>query len=580
MTFFRKLRHRHVPLKQAINDEVSHCLPSFSLPTNPKDIRPQQTEVSHLPSRDANTEIVQFFLYDLLCFKEHQLVQRWPQWILETVAYWDGTGADLRDLNDDFEALCPTSAGYAKLDSSFTKAVRPDGDCRRHIGSAVEKTIRRLKSKEENEKRAHEDWARLKSGSSRRSYDLESMRAGFANSVVDHDSHSSTRPYAPPTHASNAISQQSSYHTAIPFHHASAPSTRRCFSLASRRTGSTAPSNALHRRPRAGSETLSNLAAPVSGASLSHNTFSTARTSPPGSIQNGEYVSMMNAYEANVPPLTRENLIQATDPTKAHVSNSSASAMWRRASTSQSGYKSTRMEASSEYHTAAGSITRSSTISGQRYRPRDPPQSIVAGRVASSSTRRGIQYPQTLHSENPGQHQVESNATLSHYSSATSLYYSCRESPSEGHPQSSTERSVQRSGYGSSQSTPESLLEPSSEWHDASDTVGNDHKVQPALQERCVQSFASRSRSVNTAAADTAAFAKAECIGFSYQTSEERHEVGLREVERIHGMVQNFRRDSHVPMGPSMRQLNPATGRPFPTLVETIQVTEALRGIR
>lgn len=79
------------------------------------------------------------------------------------------------------------------------------------------------------------------------------------------------------------------------------------------------------------------------------------------------------------------------------------------------------------------------------------------------------------------------------------------------------------------------------------------------------------SRSAKTATTDKELFEKAEHIEFSFQPTEERREVGLREVERMHRVVQRFRRNSHAPLGPHIRQLNPATRRPFPTLVETIQ---------
>ncbi|KAJ4301223.1 hypothetical protein N0V90_003314 [Kalmusia sp. IMI 367209] len=132
---------------------------------NPRDVKEQQSEPQSLPGPEASVHDVRFFLYHVLTFKGNKIAKRWPQWVLETVAFWDGDGTVLRQFDGDFARLCPVSAGYAKLDGKTTYAESPSGDCRMHIAQALERTIKNLKAKEENKHKLHQEWLAIQRGS-------------------------------------------------------------------------------------------------------------------------------------------------------------------------------------------------------------------------------------------------------------------------------------------------------------------------------------------------------------------------------------------------------------------------------
>ena len=113
--------------------------------------------------------------------------------------------------------------------------------------------------------------------------------------------------------------------------------------------------------------------------------------------------------------------------------------------------------------------------------------------------------------------------------------------------------------------------------------------------EACV----SHSRPVNNCKVDENAFNQADFIKFKAQPSQARTDVvelemaskgllknpkhyasesSLYDRARMHGMIPRFRQSLKDPICPSIRFINPMTGEPRQTLVETIEEKEILEG--
>jgi hypothetical protein len=130
----------------------------FTLPTSTKEVEEQLTVPKQLPAPNADTDEVRYFLYHVLTYKGNKVARRWPQWVLETCAYWTGTGAELRGWSKDFQLLVPKSAGHAELDKRSRHAERPDGDCRLAIAEVMEKTVKRMIAEENGAAVNRQEW--------------------------------------------------------------------------------------------------------------------------------------------------------------------------------------------------------------------------------------------------------------------------------------------------------------------------------------------------------------------------------------------------------------------------------------
>ncbi|KAF9730415.1 hypothetical protein PMIN02_009515 [Paraphaeosphaeria minitans] len=166
MPSWKNLLKRHsIPISEAPIDEERCKDPNeFHLPTNPKDVKLQESEPQSLPSAEDSEHAVRFFLYHVLTFRGNKVAKRWPQWVLETVSYWNGDGRALRALEGDLTHLCPMSAGYAQLDYKVAPESGPSGDCRTHIGLVLSGKIRKLKENESRRAKAQEEWRATRRG--------------------------------------------------------------------------------------------------------------------------------------------------------------------------------------------------------------------------------------------------------------------------------------------------------------------------------------------------------------------------------------------------------------------------------
>ncbi|KAF2242640.1 hypothetical protein BU26DRAFT_129804 [Trematosphaeria pertusa] len=135
----------------------------YHLPTNLRDVEKNihRSEPRDIPLPDADYHEVRYFLYQTLTYGPYEIAKQWPQWVLETVAAWTGTGAAFRALRtEDIHRLCPLNAGHAELDISVKVARSPPPECRSQIGAVIAKTVSRLKSKASNEKGSRPDTVR------------------------------------------------------------------------------------------------------------------------------------------------------------------------------------------------------------------------------------------------------------------------------------------------------------------------------------------------------------------------------------------------------------------------------------
>ncbi|KAF2652538.1 hypothetical protein K491DRAFT_681260 [Lophiostoma macrostomum CBS 122681] len=118
-----------------------------------------------LPSTSADVHEVRYFLYHLLTLKADEVGRKWPQWVLETCAAWDGTGADLRDIDESkLRLLCPASWGKCLIYGREELELTCPPQCRVEIGKVIERTVSRLKNKEEMKGTLHLQWQQTRNG--------------------------------------------------------------------------------------------------------------------------------------------------------------------------------------------------------------------------------------------------------------------------------------------------------------------------------------------------------------------------------------------------------------------------------
>jgi hypothetical protein len=141
----------------------------FHLPTSLRQVQNQihRTEPESLPDEDANKHEVQYFLYQLLTVDSYRIAKSYPQWVLETCAFWRGTGADLRFMTDkEMKLICPLDSGHCTLEKKQNTTLYPSPDCRAMIGETIGQVVKKLKAKEDEKARLEREWKETQLGSS------------------------------------------------------------------------------------------------------------------------------------------------------------------------------------------------------------------------------------------------------------------------------------------------------------------------------------------------------------------------------------------------------------------------------
>ncbi|KAF2463524.1 uncharacterized protein BDR25DRAFT_319900 [Lindgomyces ingoldianus] len=134
---------------------------AFDLPDNLKQVVRglHKTPPETLPDKTADYHEVQVFLYQLLTVQEYKVAKFWPQWVLETVAQWKGTGADFLALDRKaLEKLCPLDQGHVRLAPRQATESFPPPECRERIGMAIATRVAELKRKEEQRDKVRKEW--------------------------------------------------------------------------------------------------------------------------------------------------------------------------------------------------------------------------------------------------------------------------------------------------------------------------------------------------------------------------------------------------------------------------------------
>ncbi|KAF2003546.1 hypothetical protein P154DRAFT_532283 [Amniculicola lignicola CBS 123094] len=157
-----------------VQTEVSN---TFGLPTRLRDVKHHRSPPTHLPDTYADVHTVRYFLYQLLTFNA-KLVKQYPQWILETVGAWKGTGSMLREMSqNDLQKLCPLSAGHAVIEQKGLSGF-PECGAKEAIGKIIAQGVGKLQGNEGlRNKQAHE-WQGILQGSSARDRVLQGRTHG------------------------------------------------------------------------------------------------------------------------------------------------------------------------------------------------------------------------------------------------------------------------------------------------------------------------------------------------------------------------------------------------------------------
>lgn len=571
----------------------------FHLPTHVKHIKVSKTQPKALPSPDADVHEVRFFLYHLLTFEDYRLVQNWPVWVLETIAFWQGTGADLRAIDKDFEHLIPKNGGHAELEKKPPTG-GPSGDCRHSIGTVLEKALKRLKAKEEEKKRLHQEWQDIQQGNPAR----HRMNTDRTMSYESHD----FLPTPPSYPFENYLmANQSSPSLAcppsmygLPDVYEYTPSTRRA--TLSRYAASNAESTHTQQSALRDMEHQSSDMTPTSSDDFSVPTQapSTERTSPEGSVAEIDRSSISIPQHTKSPlprvaPLTQENLERARCQTPLYPTYTASSlpsdgGIWlggvsssasRRYAPSEvslgSGIAShyahcnrVRIKSSNAYLRSDRSVSQHSSV------PSD--YGDAPGRPNTHSLHRNVHNAQyQSHGHYPGMSTSSIRAQASYASLRGSPVPSARrrllvDQNSMNYPQPNISSARNRhipptSSQASCQSVSRSVAP----------SLLRQFPINNRTEVPVLNSFTSASRSPATAAIDRFALEQGAYYQFKEGNSAERREVLRREVERMHGMVpSNLQGEGRDHVGPSTRIRDPYTGKPYLTLVEQIEQRDVL----
>ncbi|KAF2684874.1 hypothetical protein K458DRAFT_27868 [Lentithecium fluviatile CBS 122367] len=561
-------------------EEENSTKDHFLLPISTKLVEEQTTAPVQLPAPGADVHEVRFFLYHLLTYKGNNIARRWPQWILETCAYWSGSGAALREWEGDFQLLVPKSAGHAELDKNSKYVDSPPGDCRLYIGTVIGRAVKKMKAEEETAFNHHQQWLAKERGSGSQHSVYRNAASNFSTSDVQ--SNFGTQGYPMQATASfmslpASYSQQSPYSYAGPIH----PSLPSHF----------APSVHDSMYARHGTACQSIDVSPTSSGD-SGATNSTDKTTPPSSVEESTAqqrppsrygkrsrpplhpvaemaeLEMQSAYSLPAPGFTFM-------PTVETVSDAASCRSTLRPSRSQM-----NCLLSGNYVQASASYPDQTPHMDFGSHQSRPPSiySTQHGQASTASLHQGLQ---NLQFAEQMQRQGSPASVLSRASHGT-IRRTSTPGTQRHPPMSTTSLSYPRSDISRVRDRTPSARPPSlvsSQSHQIPPFILGKFPIHEPPRVPVLKSFTSADRTFATASTDQ--FALTQGLLHSTQATDpaKAREVARREIARMQGiMPSNLRREGLDPSGPTLRKRDELTGQTQLTLVEAIATREALQG--
>jgi len=562
----------------------------FTLPTSTKDVEEQSTAPRQLPAYSADTDEVRYFLYHVLTYKGNKIARRWPQWILETCAYWTGTGAELRTWEQDFQLLVPKSAGYVELDKSSKYTDRPPCDCRLLIGNVIERTVKKMIADEGGAALEHQEWIARERGSgppqSLYSNPSSAPKSNgyFPNigpqgsSMISGAANCMSLPELCPSQLQYGYS--ASIHPSLSSH---APSLQE--------------SMFAH-----GGTTYQSIDMSPTSSGDSGFTNSTSQTTPPASFEGPKVQpvgpSRYGTRSQTLHPiseLTHQNL-QATygfpSPSFSPMgaSNTFSDAGSRR-STLRAPMSQVHIPSNLSYMSPPESLRVHTPISqigmcqsvwqDEQPRSRSSASTVHSRQGSIVSANRSLQ---NMHFAEQMQRQGSPVSVRSRASQMASTAYPvpnahCRP------PIGITSLNYPQPDISNPRNRPALSIAPSAvslQPRRVASSILNDfptHLHHERPQVPGLSSFTSADRSHATAGVDQLALQQGAYHYMRATDPAKAYEVALKEKARMQGMMtSNLRRHGREPLGPSMRAVDPVTNVPALTLYEVLEAKEILQG--
>ena len=664
---------------------------TFNPPNRYKRVRKNihKTPPDALPKPDDSVHEVRFFLYRILTYKQYGIAQNWPQWVLETVGKWHGTGADLLAITD-FDKMCPLHPGNWAIDEKKRDAFPPVA-CHSAINNAIRDNVDRLKGKEGHLQRIHQE---TKDAQRKSRYIFQSCQQDRADTRSQAGSHygrsnsqraaslySMPNSYIDDSWGQDGNAYLQSYPAAAP------PSQVYTINpteqLRSGALTSTLLTRATSARTPIGTviplqvppyeSGCDSAAASGQDSRSSGNTNSTAKTSPPSSTEDPYMLSEHSERFASSLGLS---LSPPPRPTRSTMSlqdlGQNFHAASDNASTTSHGLRRSRSQVPTAYSTAFSSHSAYNGYSGTSRTPLDCTRQraepgIARGRSQSTGSRASLiirhcsppiqqtkyndpsnrslyrapsygAYSSSCYSRPTvdNQHIIppvpKLERRLSHFAGSGSEYtFSARNDyvPTQHNndiraanphspiyqaahvPLPLSHRSSRSSIAGSVISRKASVVPSHSMNYPRSNIAGPRHDRSAEFDRSLSPASSSASSDARSIApsilrqhpfehnqktsptntfrrpspfpplTDTHRFAfeQAEYVRFKSSGSDISRQVARSELERMQGMVPSRMHGEGLErLGPARRTINPATGRPFATLIEAIEEKEILDG--
>ncbi|KAF2112307.1 hypothetical protein BDV96DRAFT_158432 [Lophiotrema nucula] len=393
----------------------------FTLPCDPRLVvkHIHRDFPKSLPAPDEDVHEVRFYLYSLLTVESTNIAKRWPQWVLETCAYWKGDSAALRSRSKkDLENICPLNSGHAQLLVRGHSEDSPPPECRTAIGGLVSRHVDKMLRQEVQQAKVHEEWKRTQIGDRYRpTVDEELSDMDRALTRID-----SSRRYAPSIRSRNSFSNHLQTQR-LDEMHAPAPSpsyfptmgdptphwpepyqrlheNSRTSSLSTSRRG--IPSESIHQS--------SSIDSPVSSkheSYFSDRTCSTDKTSPPASLeryqvqtgqQNGSYRLTPRRGSRSL----RDDTLLNDRRSSYRLSSSSIYSLGV-ASSASHGHSTQGLDTDVQTSSRRASIASNSTVASTDWSDRNAPNALH--RYANDS-RANRESPNLIMLQNPIQQQT------------------------------------------------------------------------------------------------------------------------------------------------------------------------------
>jgi hypothetical protein len=565
----------------------------FSLPTNTKKVEEQNTAPRKLPAPNADADEVRYFLYHLLTYKGNKIARRWPQWVLETCAYWTGTGTDLRTWSEDFSLLVPKGAGYAELDTNSKYVDSPPGDCRLHIGNVIENTVRKLIAEEGSVANKHQEWIAKEQGSSSRQDHYRNPSGTFGN-ISGFQPSGNPRSYSTMSRTASCMSLPQSFTSQHPF--AYTPSVIPSVHSTVARPYASSVHESMCAREATACQS-SNMSPTSSGDS--GLTRSTAKTTPPGSVEEGiRRQSTRGRYGARTQPLhPAAELSQQSRPSAyfppppefppiIQVGRALSDAGSCRGTLRPSRSHSHSFSNSShvqqpledlqthEFPSHYGTYQRSWQEQSHR------PTSALSFQHAQTSTdslhRNSRQLHLTEQLQRPG-----SSASVRTRGSRAALKGTPAPSLQQCSPIATSSLNYPKPDIAHTRDRTTSSSTVSSKPRSVAPSILDRFPIPEKPQVPHVNSFTSADRTFATASTDQFALTQGLYHYTRVTDPAKAYEVAQEEKARMQGMVPStLRGELREPTGPSMRMLDPVTRTPMHTLYEVLEARETLQGKR